>query len=255
MNNTFYFSHDYNARHDPKLIKLQMKHGMAGLGVFWCLLEMLYEQNGELETDYDIIAFEMRSHSDLIKSVVQDFDLFVISDNIFYSRGVKQRLAELATKSQKAKESAEKRWNKQPQNANALPPHSEPNAINEMKGNEMKGNEKREEEEALTSRIFEKTKNSRVVETVTAELIRHLGIETERLNRFLDWYDAQKTAWTLGNLKNLKFKIDDWIRFDEPTAEQAKPPENRPKEKTHLEKFGFEESQTLRKKLEFTNVV
>ena len=107
---TFYFSHDYNARHDPKMIDLQMKHGMEGVGVFWCLLEMLYEQGGELKTNFDIIAFEMRTNREIIKSVVENFKLFIIEGDIFYSKGVKQRLETREKKSDRAKDNAAKRW-------------------------------------------------------------------------------------------------------------------------------------------------
>jgi hypothetical protein len=107
--------------------------------------------------------------------------------------------------------------------------HTERNAINEMKVNEMKVNEREEgeKEDALSSRIFKKTNNSKIVETITVELIRYLGKEVERLDRFLNWYDVQNKAWTAGSLQNLSFKIKDWIRFDEPIPESdfyKKPP-------------------------------
>lgn len=46
MKDTFYFQHDYNARTDPKLQDVLIEHGAAGLGVFWCVVEQLYEQGG-----------------------------------------------------------------------------------------------------------------------------------------------------------------------------------------------------------------
>ena len=33
-----YFSHDSNARNDEKVIRLRMKHGAAGYGVYFMLL-------------------------------------------------------------------------------------------------------------------------------------------------------------------------------------------------------------------------
>ena len=39
---TFYFSHDYNARNDEKIKMLIRKHGMIGYGVFWAIVEDLY---------------------------------------------------------------------------------------------------------------------------------------------------------------------------------------------------------------------
>ena len=39
MKNTFYFSHDYNARNDIKIKKLIAKHGYLGYGIFWAIIE------------------------------------------------------------------------------------------------------------------------------------------------------------------------------------------------------------------------
>ena len=37
MKDTFYFKHDNNARHDTKLVKLRMKDGWEGYGMFWAV--------------------------------------------------------------------------------------------------------------------------------------------------------------------------------------------------------------------------
>ena len=108
-----YFSHDFHARSDPKLIKLLMKEGVAGIGVFWCIIEMLYEQGGVMEVaDYETIAFELRSDCDLIKRVIENYGLFIFDDEKFYSKAVVERLEERDIKSEKASKSANERWNK-----------------------------------------------------------------------------------------------------------------------------------------------
>ena len=43
MKDSNYFSHDFGARNDPKLIELQMEMGGQGLAIFWCIVEMLWE--------------------------------------------------------------------------------------------------------------------------------------------------------------------------------------------------------------------
>ena len=48
MKDTFYFQHDYNARNDPKLQDVLIDLGVEGIGVFWCIIEQLYEQGGKL---------------------------------------------------------------------------------------------------------------------------------------------------------------------------------------------------------------
>ena len=39
----YYFSHDSNARNDEKMLMLRAKHGWEGCGVFWALIEMMFE--------------------------------------------------------------------------------------------------------------------------------------------------------------------------------------------------------------------
>jgi hypothetical protein len=140
---TFYFSHDYNSRLDEKIKALIRKHGMLGYGVFWAIIEDLYNNANALRTDYEGIAFEMRLDENLIKSIINDFSLFVFEGDYFGSKSVERRLSERETKSKKARESAYKRWG----NANAMQSHSEGNAIKESKVkeiNESKGDEIKE---------------------------------------------------------------------------------------------------------------
>lgn len=44
MKDAYYFQHDANARHDPKLLMLVKECGMSGIGRWWCLVEILREQ-------------------------------------------------------------------------------------------------------------------------------------------------------------------------------------------------------------------
>jgi hypothetical protein len=125
---TFYFSHDYNARNDEKIKMLIRKHGMVGYGVFWAIVEDLYNNANALRTDYDGIAYDLRLHSDIVKSVVNDFDLFEINGDYFGSSSVQARLDQRNEKSLSARKSASYRWNKKEEDANALQTQSEGNA-------------------------------------------------------------------------------------------------------------------------------
>ena len=138
---TFYFSHDYNARNDEKIKMLIRKHGMIGYGVFWAIVEDLYNNANALRTDYDGIAYDLRLHSDIVKSVVNDFDLFEINGDYFGSSSVQARLDQRNEKSLSARKSASYRWNKKEEDANALQTLSEGNAKKERKGKEIKGKE------------------------------------------------------------------------------------------------------------------
>ena len=141
MKDTYYFSHDYNSRNDHKIKKLVSKHGYLGYGLFWAIIEDLYNNANALQTDYESIAFDLRTSENIIESIINDFDLFVIEADNFGSLSVQRRLEERDAKSLKARESAYKRWNKDKENANALQTDSECNAIKERKVNEIKEKE------------------------------------------------------------------------------------------------------------------
>jgi hypothetical protein len=131
---TFYFSHDYNARNDEKIKELIFEHGMEGYGIYWSIIEELYLNANVLHLKYERIAFELRSDLNRIKSIINDYDLFVFSGENFGSLSVQKRLEERAEKSKKATESVNKRWS----NTNVLRDEYESNTIKESKIKEKK---------------------------------------------------------------------------------------------------------------------
>lgn len=137
---TFYFSHDYNARNDRKMIKLRLKLKMEGVGIYWSLVEMLYEEGGKIPfSDIPTIAHELRVKQGVIEQLLTGFELFENDGNIFWSNSVKRRLNKRLEKSEKAKASASHRW----QNANGMRTQNEGNAIKERKGKERKIKERK----------------------------------------------------------------------------------------------------------------
>lgn len=139
---TFYFSHDYSGRNDPKLQKVLMKLGQAGKGVFWDLIEMLYEQDGYLLlSECESYAFALRTDCETINRLINDFDLFKKTSENFWSESVLRRLDQRDEKSKKASKSAKTRWDKAnalKSDANAMRTQSDSNAIKERKGKERK---------------------------------------------------------------------------------------------------------------------
>lgn len=106
-----YFSHDYRARCDQKLVRLAMKYDLRGIGAYWCIVEMLYEEGGYLlRKEYERIAYELRVDTDFIRAVVEDFQLFAFKGERFYSPSALERLKKRTEKSQKARESVAARW-------------------------------------------------------------------------------------------------------------------------------------------------
>ena len=119
-----YFSHDSNARNDAKILDLRMKHGAEGYGVYFMIIERLREEQDYMSVkDYNILAFDLRVRSDLVKSVVEDFGLFQFKDELFYSESLLKRMGimeEISEKRSRAgKKGAESRWNNG-KNGNAI---------------------------------------------------------------------------------------------------------------------------------------
>ena len=133
-----YFSHDSNARNSDKLMKVRMKLGAEGYGIFFMLIERLREEEGYKSTiDYNTLAFDLRVDSEKIKQVVEDYDLFKFTEDgkYFYSDSFNERMEMMDVRAQqrksKAKKAAESRWNKQSEdtsNAQALPKQCSSNA-------------------------------------------------------------------------------------------------------------------------------
>ena len=141
MNNSFYFSHDYNCRTDEKIKKLLMKYGMTGYGIFWSIVEDLYNNTNALQLDYERIAYELRCDESIVKNIINDFNLFVIEGNYFKSLSVEIRMEKRMEISATASKAANIRWEKYRSNTNAMQTHSESNAdVMQRKGKESKIN-------------------------------------------------------------------------------------------------------------------
>lgn len=183
---TFYFSHDFNTRNDIKIKKLIAKHGYLGYGLFWAIIEELYNNTNVLPNDYDCIAFDLRCDSELVKSIINEFDLFVVDTENFGSLSIQRRLNERNEKSKKARESVLARWKKKKEDTNVLQSYYDSNTIKESK-----------------------VKESKEKETNNIE-VRKLKF-AHNLKPFLDLYGKELIRefydyWTEPNKSNTKFK-------------------------------------------------
>ena len=154
----YYFSHDSNAKDDPKILQLRMEMGWEGYGLFWAIIEMLRnESDFRMRTHYKGIAFALQTHEDSIKKLINEFDLFKLDEQYFWSESLLKRMELKEERSEKARESAKKRWNRDI-DANAMRTHSDGNAdamqLKESKGKEIKEIKEKE------SKINEDSHNS-----------------------------------------------------------------------------------------------
>jgi uncharacterized protein YdaU (DUF1376 family) len=149
-----YFSHDYDAREDEKIQNLIFKYGMEGYGIYWSIIEMLYKNDGYMQTHYERIAYVLHTDIKKIENIIKDFGLFEINENAFNSNSVLHRLKIRSGKTFSAKKAAKARWDKaKANNANAMQTQCKRNAKKKRKVN--KENKIKEE----SSHLFEYDKN------------------------------------------------------------------------------------------------
>lgn len=93
MKESRYFPHDIGARNDPKLLRLQMEMKGQGLAIFWCLVEMLWENGGYLPYDPRTLSFTLRwAKPNEIERVLNDFGLFLNDGERFWSKSALERI-------------------------------------------------------------------------------------------------------------------------------------------------------------------
>ena len=71
----------------PEVMRARMERGMAAYGIYVALMQLLEEDvNHKMSKDYSMIAYEMRVDVSVVQSVVEDFDLFEVEEESFYSK-------------------------------------------------------------------------------------------------------------------------------------------------------------------------
>jgi 5-methylcytosine-specific restriction endonuclease McrA len=115
----YYFSHDSNARHDPKILAMRSVYGMEGYGWYWVIVEILREQgNHKLETGgkyfYRTLAEELKTNEEKAKEFISDctyeFHLFCQENNYLWSDSLNRRMEKRNEKSQKSSNSSSFKW-------------------------------------------------------------------------------------------------------------------------------------------------
>lgn len=115
----YYFSHDSNAKDDPKCVLLIEQLGLEGYGIFWILVETLREQP-DFKYPLKLIPALSRRYNttaEKMKTVVAHYDLFRIeNDRFFFSESLNRRM-DIFLESRRKKSEAgikgnAKRWRK-----------------------------------------------------------------------------------------------------------------------------------------------
>ena len=224
-----YFPHDSNARNSEKMVELRMKHGAAGYGVYFMLIERLREAaDYSCVVNYNSIAFDLRVSAELIKSVLRDFRLFAFSQTDegerFYSESLRQRMkpmdemreqrrnaAALSVAKRKERAESERSFNARStlvaenENARSTDVAQKSNKVKESKGdNNSSNNNKREarSEEprsALNLEPLQPVGSRRTQATIrevltsnplwTQEVCMHHGITAEAFSEYVTKFE------------------------------------------------------------------
>ncbi len=113
----YFFSHDSNAKDDPKCVLLIEQLGMEEYGIYWMLIETLRDQPGYKYPVSLLAALARRYNTtpEKVKTVVYNYGLFIVEDdNVFFSQSLVKRMIPLEEKRRKLSEAGQrgnaKRW-------------------------------------------------------------------------------------------------------------------------------------------------
>lgn len=188
MKDLQYITHDLGARNDPKLMDVQMEMGGQGLAIFWCLVEMLWENDGRIPANYRSIAFALRWCKPAeVEKVVTDFGLFQVENGFITSRSASERIAYKKERIQEIsgvrREAANKRWHGK-SNADAMQTECKSNAT-AMPINKL-----------INKQINKDINNTPLTAAEIYEIFffRNLKDPVGELQRFVEYYEDR--GWT-----------------------------------------------------------
>jgi len=196
-NKSYYFSHDYNAANDTKVLFLRHQLGMEGYGIYWFLIEKLADAGGKMPLELiPILAMQMQSSDTKVKGVITQFDLFSINEGEFWSDRLNDHLGLREKLSQSGKNGAISRWKNGEANGVAI---GEGNA-NKRKEKEIKENESKLNTKELFINIIEEYKEQLA----------------DSYNDFLEyWTEPNKNGklrYELEKFFDAKRRINTWLK-------------------------------------------
>ena len=256
----YYFSHDSNAKDDPKCMLLIEELQLEGYGIYWILIEVLREQENYTYPlkMIPVLARKFLTTKEKMMTVIEKYDLFKIENGeFFYSDSLNRRMGLMNDKREQArlagKKSGEARRNK------ALEYKKEINATStdvqqtfndsstdaeQLKESKVK--EKKEKENKINE-FFEECwmlypkKEDKVSISISkkTELFK-LGEELKRaVNRYKDKIETEKTEKKYIKQGSTFFNSGYVDYLDNNFKEQSKDYVKQQSDKESEEKYGF----------------
>lgn len=203
----YYFSHDSNARHDPKIVKMLTKYEY-GYQWYFMIIEILREQADykyKMDEYYgNAIARDL--HTDckaivnFIRDCIKEFNLFSTDGDVFWSESLLRRMEIKEQKSQTYRENAKKRWDKQDVKGDAIAMQLQcnGNAVKESKGKEKKVKEKRGFVAPTVEQVKEYFKVNQFPEYLAIKAFNHYdvaGWKDTKGNPVRNWKQKMNSVW------------------------------------------------------------
>jgi hypothetical protein len=103
---TYYFPHDYHARHDHKISAMVNDYGIEGYGMYWVLVEFLYESRDNKIEKFPKLFFGLATElavspdraEQFVLALIKDYRLLVEDETHIWSEAVLRRIEIRETK-------------------------------------------------------------------------------------------------------------------------------------------------------------
>jgi hypothetical protein len=196
-NKSYYFSHDYNAANDTKVLFLRHQLGMEGYGIYWFIIERLADAGGKLPLELiPVLSMQMQSTDIKVKGVIMQFDLFRIDEGEFWSERLNDHLGLRAKLSESGKNGAISRWKNGEVNGGAI-----------GEGNAKKRKEKEIKEKE--TKLYNK-------DLFLNNINEYKEILGESYDEFIEyWCEPDKngkTRYELEKFFDVKRRVNTWIK-------------------------------------------
>lgn len=194
---SFYFSHDYNAANDTKILFLRHQLGMEGYGIYWFIIERLADAGGKLPIELiPVLAMQMQSQDIKVKGVIMSFDLFKIEAGEFWSERLQDHLGLREKLRISGKNGAINRWKNGEANGVAI--------------GEANGNKRKEKE------IKKNKTNNNSKELFINNIEEYKEILGDSYEEFIEYWcepnKNNKLRYELEKFFDVKRRINTWIK-------------------------------------------
>lgn len=133
-----YFSHDASASRDEKILEMKMCYGARGYGLYWEIIEYLFEQGGKAKYIPKMVSMaineDVRAVNKFLKDCIEIYGLFDTDGEYFWSNRLRSELDRIEDLSAKRSKVASMKYEKK-SGKNHQDNKIEKNNLNEMGSN------------------------------------------------------------------------------------------------------------------------